>query len=354
MRTGASINGDKPQNAKKSSLWDQHDTGSREGLLEWWYKKVAPEEPQNSTAQERERVRAGRLSSIILLIILCFGFAQLPNAMTSTNTYFLPILLVAILFVMGAFVFNRLGYVTAVGIALVAVTEAAFILIIVTGRPMTASSLTVFYLIVVTELIAVSLLPPKSVFLVAFCNATFTWLTIFFKPHTSALVLVSPANYYNALASPLALQVIVALVMYLWAQGAHLAIERAERVAALEGALAERDREVAEQKQQLELGIQQILQTQIQAANGDFNVRAPLARENVLWQVAHSLNNLLSRLQRSTQFERELQRTEEEAARIVDTVRRAKATRRPIQLPKNGTLLDPLAQELTGNNLSQS
>lgn len=354
MRTNASIsaNGDKFQSAKKSSLWDDGETGTRSGLLEWWYEKVAPQEPQNSTPQDRERVRAGRLSSIMLLIMLLFGFVQLPNALTSTNPYFLPILLIAITFVVGAFVFNRLGYVTAVGIALVVVVEATFILVTITGRPITPNTLTTFYLIVVTEVIAVSLLTPKSVFLVALCNAVFTCATIFFKAHTSALVLVSPANYYNALGSPLALQAIVALVMYLWAQGAHLAIERAERVAALESALAERDREVAEQKQQLELGIQQILQTHIQVANGDFNARAPLARENVLWQVAHNLNNFLARLQRATQYEGELQRAEGEVVRAVDAVRRAKATRRPIQIPQSSTVLDPLTQELTGNYLN--
>lgn len=356
MHTEASIptNSEKSRNARTSSLWNEGESGSHTGLLAWWYQKVAPQEPQNSTPQDRERVRAGRLSSIILLIMLCFGLVQIPNALTSSNQYFLPILLVAIVFVLGAFVFNRRGYVTGVGIALVVVVEATFILVILTGKPMTPSTLTTFYLIVVTELIAVSLLPAKSVFLVAFCNAAFTCGAIFFKAHTSTLVLVSPANYYNALGSPLALQIIVALVMYLWAQGARLAIERAERVAALESALAERDREVAEQKRQLEWGIQQILQTHIQVANGDFTVRAPLARENVLWQVAHGLNNLLSRLQRFTQFEQELQRTESEATRLVEAVRRAKATRRPIQVTKNGTLLDPLAQELTGNALTPS
>ncbi|MGH2509312.1 MAG: hypothetical protein ACRDHZ_18190 [Ktedonobacteraceae bacterium] len=355
MRTEASVsaNGDKYQPAKKSSLWNEHDVGAQEGLLGWWYKRVAPEEPQNSTPQDRERVRAGRLSSIMLLIMLLFGIEQLPNALTSTNPAFLPILLIAIVFVLGAFVFNRLGYVTAVGIALVIIVETAFILVMITAKPMTAGSLTNFYLIVVTELIAVSLLTPKSVFLVTFCNAVFTVLTLLFKPHTADLILATPANYYSDIGGPIALQVIVAIVTYLWVQGARLAIERAERVAALEGALAERDREVAEQKQQLELGIQQILQTHIQVANGDFSVRAPLARENVLWQVAHNLNNMLSRLQRAIQFENELQRTEGEAARVVDAVRRAKVTRRPIQLQKSGTLLDPLAQELTGNSLNQ-
>ncbi len=82
-------------------------------------------------------------------------------------------------------------------------------------------------------------------------------------------------------------------------------------------------------------------------------MRAPLARENVLWQVAYGLNNLLARLQRATQSEHELQRTEVEAARLTEAVRSAKVRRQPIQAQKSGTLLDPLAQELAGNYIGQ-
>jgi hypothetical protein len=212
--------------------------------------------------------------------------------------------------------------------------------------------LTTFELIVLTELMAVSLLPPRSVFLVMLCNNIFTWAAITFLHHTSDLVLSPLSAYYGALVTPLVLQIIVAIVTYLWVQGARKAIERAEHVAELERAIAERDREVAEQKVQLEKGIQQILQTQIQAANGNFEVRAPLSRENVLWQVAHSLNTLLSRLQRASQAESELQRVGLEVARLREAVRLARVSRRPIQAARNSTALDPLIQELNGSSLS--
>ena len=353
MRTEGSIS-TKGGTAPKTSLWNEQGTGSRSGLLNWWYQLTAPIEPQNSTSGDRERVRTGRLASIILFMTFCFGLAQLPNALNSANHLFLYIVLIAMCINVGAFIFNKSGQVMAVGIGMVAVVEIAFILVVFTSRTgLSSRSLTVFYLVVVTELIAVSLLPPKSVFLVALCNAAFTGAAIYYLPHTSDLVLTTPYTYYSVLASPLVLQIIVAIVTYLWVQGARQAIERAERVAALERVLAERDRDAAEQKQQLELGIQQILQTHIQAANGNFNARAPLAKENVLWQVAYGLNNLLARMQRSSQCERDLQRAEGEATRLVDAVRQARATRRPIQVPKNGTVLDPLAQELTGNYIHQ-
>lgn len=184
-------------------------------------------------------------------------------------------------------------------------------------------------------------------------NALFTWAAISFMHHTPDFQLVTPSAYYSALASPIVLQAIVAVVTYLWAMGAREAIERAERVAALERALAERDRMAAEQKVQLEDGIQQILQTHIQVANGNFEARAPLARENVLWQVAIALNNLLARLQRTEQTENEFQRVKMEIVRAMHFVQNAKARRSQLQLPRSGTILDPLAQELSGTYIDQ-
>ncbi len=356
MRIEASVSADKrqPHNATGSSLWSKQNAGLRRGPLEWWYSMAAPSEPENSTSQDRERVRAGRLASIILLITFCFGLAQVPNALNSTNHLFLVILLTAMAINIGALVLNRQGNVRTVGVLMVFVVEAAFISIVATSPlGLSSRSLTTFYSIVLTELIAVSLLPPKSVFLVALCNATFTWAALSFLKHTPDLIISTPSSYYSALAGPLVMQFIVALVTYLWVEGARQAIERAEQVAALERALAERDRAEAEQKQQLELGIQQILQTHIQAANGNFEARAPLARENILWQVAYGLNNLLARLQRATQSEHELQRTGTEAARLTEAVRSAKVRRQPVQVQKSGTLLDPLAQELAGNYIGQ-
>ena len=356
MRLGTSNPTDdgRSENAIRLSGWSGQSTSGKGGLLEWWYRLAAPQEPENSTSRERELVRAGRLSSIILLLMLGFGFSLLPTALVSTNHTFLIILLSAMTVNIIAFVLNRQGRVILVGVLMVIAVEAAFVLVVLTSPAgLTARSLTTFELIVLTELMAVSLLPPRSVFLVMLCNCLFTWAALTFMHHTADLVLTPLSSYYSALASPLVLQIIVALVTYLWVQGARQAIERAEHVAELERAIAERDREVADQKVQLEQGIQQILQTQIQAANGNFEVRAPLARDNVLWQVAYSLNNLLSRLQRATQAESELQRVGVEIGRLVEAVRSARVRRHPVQAPRSGSSLDPLVQELNGNLLNQ-
>ncbi|WP_126628992.1 hypothetical protein [Dictyobacter alpinus] len=345
-----------PPNDRGITLGDRQSVAppSQNGPLEWWYRLAAPLEPQQSTSEDRERVRAGRLSSVMLLIMFCFGITQLPNAFMSTNHFFLFIVLIAMVIDAGAFILNRRGQVLLAGSTMVVVVEIAFILVVLTSRTgITARSLTIFHLIVLTELMAVSLLPGKSVFIVALCNTIFTWAAISFLPHAPDFKLVTTSAYYSALASPIVLQVIVAIVTYLWAEGTRQAIARAEQVAVLERALAERDRAAAEQKLQLEQGIQQILHTHVQAANGNFEARAPLTQDNVLWQVGYGLNNLLARLQRAIQSENELQRAEKEVGRLLGAVRNAKAKHQLFQASRSGTILDPLAQELTGTRIHQ-
>jgi len=178
---------------------------------------------------------------------------------------------------------------------------------------------------------------------------------------------------------PIILQVIVAIVTYLWVSSANKAIQRADRaeeIAALERREIELQQREIEQKQQLDTGIQQILQTHVQVANGNFTARAPLGRENILWQIAYSLNNLLARLQSYGQMaghyqqlqeenyrlygalqntsaaQHELQRTKEAATRLVDLLKQSRDGRISPATLKSGTIIDAVAIQL--NNTSDS
>jgi nitrate/nitrite-specific signal transduction histidine kinase len=135
-------------------------------------------------------------------------------------------------------------------------------------------------------------------------------------------------------------------------------------------------RAIAQQKQELESGIEQILQTHVQVSNGNFNTRAPLTQDHLLWQIAYSLNNLLARLQSLSHAEAELQRTRlefghhigsaqaqvlqiktelqqiyTETNHLVEALREAKTRDRPIRVLTSYTVLEALCQELSGNYL---
>jgi len=153
------------------------------------------------------------------------------------------------------------------------------------------------------------------------------------------------------------LQIIVAFVTYLWVTGAQQAIQRADRaeeIAALEQREIERQQHEIEQKQQLDIGIQQILQTHVQVANGNFSARAPLGRENVLWQIAYSLNNLLARLQGYHQMQEQVQRNRAAITYLVQAIQQAKRKGIPLQVERTGTPVDALILELSTRSISEN
>jgi hypothetical protein len=139
------------------------------------------------------------------------------------------------------------------------------------------------------------------------------------------------------------------------------------------------ERAAAQRKQELEMGIEQLLQTHVQVANGNFAARVPLSQEHVLWQIASALNTLLARIQslgqelshfrqermnaaytveslqnREHQIIHELQRVQMETAQLIEVLRDAKAKTRPISTLSSHTLLAPLYKELAGNYLQPS
>jgi hypothetical protein len=132
---------------------------------------------------------------------------------------------------------------------------------------------------------------------------------------------------YDVIVQPVGLQIIVAVVAYLWVRSALRAIARADRAEEV----AELQRRDAERTHQLETGMQQLLQTQVRAANGDLMERANLSQDNVLWQVGVSLNMLLTRLQRAgreaSRAESENQQLRGEVVRLTKALREARAGR---------------------------
>jgi len=136
------------------------------------------------------------------------------------------------------------------------------------------------------------------------------------------------------------------------------------------------ERAAAQQKRELEIGIEQLLQTHVQVANGNLSARVPLAQEHVLWKIASALNTLLTRIQRlhqemsqiqqtqihsahtlgvlqmqARQITLELQHVQSETAHLVAVLRDAKVRELPISIVPSHTILAPLHQELTGNYL---
>lgn len=368
-----------PSNKPRDREWSQKYMGSEEtkvrsGPLEWWYRLTAPATPPlSATLAQRELARRGRLASTILFFLIIVLLLVLPIGIFGPNHAILPIISIILALVLISIVLNRRGKSNIAGLILSCSINLALVAVIISNPTgLAASILGLFDLLVFSELFVASLLPVNWVFLSAALNIAFIIFDLTTQRRAPNFVPIINADFYPILVRPIILHVIVTVVLWLWVRSATQAIARADRaevIATLEHAIAEQEHVVAQQKRQLDVSIQQIVETHRRVANGDFNARVPLTSENILWQIAGSLNNLLSRLQRLRRFEQEMQnvlpqlqrlrqesqelyRTKEEIGQLAAAVRKARVERSSAQLSRTGTFLDTLVVEL--NALSQT
>jgi hypothetical protein len=344
-------------------------------LRGWLFISAPPEVPPDAPLAKREAVRRGRVASIVLFFVILLVILPLPSAIG--NPFLLTTLLLVIVLDSIALLVNRSGRTTTAGIMVVIGIEIGLMTSILTiPGGIAPSNLPLFDLLVQALCVSVSLLAPQTVFLVAVINSIFIVLTLFNGPVTPELYHLVRTDTNRILVQPITLQVIVAIVTFVWANSANSAIKRADRAEEIE-ALQQRELEQQQrdldQKQQIEYGIEQILKTHIKIANGDFTARAPLAQDNILWQIARSLNNLLARLQGYNQMaidlrnaqqeianyhvingnadnaQRELQRTREAAARLMEALKAARNSQTPVAIPPaSGTVIDEVVATLRG------
>src|SRR5947209_6978973 len=338
----------------------------------WYYLTAPPEAPANARLEQREATRRGRLASVVLFFVILLVLPAIPSAVGNPILTVIITLVLLIDFV--ALAINRSGRTNLAGILVVISIEiglASSILTVPGGSG--PSNLPTLDLMVQAECVSVSLFIPGSVFFVAIINSLFFIAVLNLGPVTPELAHLLKTDASRIISSPIILQVIVAIVTYLWVGSANKAIQRADRaeeIASLEQREIERQQREIEEKQQLDMGIQQILQTHVQVANGNFSARAPLGKDNVLWQIAYSLNNLLARLrgysqtqvqlqrmqaenyrlhnvlQSTSSAEHELQRTREAAMRLVEALKQSRSGRMPSLSLQSGTVIDSVVMQL--------
>jgi hypothetical protein len=305
------------------------------------------------TLDERERSRRSQLTSFIIAGLMVVAILLLALGINDPSSLFADLALIVGLLI--ALVLNRAGHVTAAGWLIVALVCGGVIGALVTQPTgLTVDALPGFDLLLIPLVVAAFVLPRSAVLWVGAINIAIITSIYLLMPR--AVDMQQLIDFYDGetgaalalLSRPLALQIIVGIVAYLARRGIDAEIRRADRaeeIAALEHTLAD-------QKRQLDIGIQQILQTHVRAANGDYTARAPLGQDNILWQIASSLNNLLSRLQRSGQAEHQLRRTDEEIRRLAAAIDDAQSGRKPIWPAPTGTPVDLILERIRGGRRS--
>ncbi|HST87769.1 MAG TPA: hypothetical protein VLJ14_05265 [Ktedonobacterales bacterium] len=268
--------------------------------LGWWCGLTAPVPPPPYVAfAERDRARRARLVSLLLLgvvawqlCVLVIGIFDPSYGGLVDTTMFAPQLLIFFCVVDVVVVaLNRRGQVNQAGLALVAITESPLLALLAFpphGR-LGQAQFDVFYLLAISVLVAAALLPPWTVFAVAGLNALEVIGTVLVLPHNAALqqLLTRSDDTFATLVQPIALQMIVAVVAYLWVRGLLAALQRAERAEQI----ADTERaEALVRVRELESGMRRPLPLFALLADSTLiAARAPWMREVLLWQVGTAL-----------------------------------------------------------------
>src|SRR5262249_40783109 len=262
-------------------------------LAAWCYRLSAPPEvPASARFALRERVRRGRLASLILLALLVVVALSLPDVVL------VPTLTPSIAFVavccLVAIPLNRSGRVTAAAILLLTAVDGALAGALLTSpEGLDPLFLPVYYLLVTSELIAVSLLPPRAVFWVAAVHSLAILLDVRYQAHTMMWeqMITTPGILYSLVIGPIALQFVVAVVSYLWVQSSQSALRRADRAEEI----AELERREAERTFALEEGVRYLHQILAAWAQGEVGRRVPPMPVAALEQVRFDLNTFIER-----------------------------------------------------------
>jgi len=288
----------------------------------------------------RDQVHRKRVVNLILLVITALQLINIPGAIMMKSSASIGTVLLSLVLCGVALVFNQIGKVTIVSIVLIAVVDLGCgLMLLTTPMGLGVSDLPTFDILIVSELIAVSLLPPLSVFPVALSNIAFIAVDLALQPRTPELHMVLNSSMgFNAVAQPISLQIVVAVVSYIWVKNALTALaraDRAEEIAEMQQRETVMKQREVERQQHLDEGVQHLSHILVLAANGDRTVRAQMNQDNMLWRIGNSLNLLLTRVRRTAQLEQENKRLRAEVTTITEARHLDKMRARTFAYPEN-------------------
>lgn len=327
----------------KKSAWNR--------LWDGWYRLSTPASPAvDASLDVREVVRRARVNSVVVLMLFIFNIPSFFAAIYGSNKGRIPELIILSLVDIIAIYFNRRGAVNIVG-ALIWISFSASIMtdIVTTPGGLSVTVVSLFMLLILPQTIAAVMLPPVFVFVSAMFNVLFCILVVNFLPHPASMNALMPIAYANGIFLPITVLGITAVISFLAQNSLAQALrdrDLAQEIIRLERHLAQQSDEMLKRKEQLEQGIAVIIDTQTQVANGNLNAQVPLTSEHVLWSVASTLNNLIARLRRYHNVERELEVTKQGASMLISSIHAYKAGQRTNQYRRTGTVIDPIAREI--------
>ena len=221
------------------------------------------------TIQQREIARRSVLLSWIVLglfiALILFIPATLTNAPSIFSVGFAFIGLLIIVFL------NRKGLVTTAGVLMVALVIAATMAVVV-GSPdhlIHLVYLPAYDFLVIAVVLGAAVLPRRSAFIIAAVNIVVIYADLIFQGKSKDLLdSISVFGLPTIAGRPVVIQVITAVIAFLWARGMDEAVRRADRAEELRTIEQQFAEAEAARTAQVEEFVQEMIRAITMLANG--------------------------------------------------------------------------------------
>lgn len=268
----------------------------------WWLRMTSAgwDSPQE-TIEQREKARRSRLTSWILLGTLVTLVVFIPATFTDKASVFT--VLFALVGVLIAIVLNRKGLVTIAGIILVALSCLAIIGVVIGSADgkIHLVYLPAFDILVLPVILGASILPRSATFIIAAINVALIYGDLMLQPWSADLhQAISQYTIAVIAGRPVAIQIMTAVIAFLWVRGMDQAVRRADRAEELRALEQFFNQAEVERKARVEEFVQEVINALRSLANSQEGMIV-LSPNHPLHQQAMFINNQLRQFYRLKQ-----------------------------------------------------
>lgn len=318
----------------------------------WWLKMAAPpgtsHYDQADNRSTRERLRHAKLTAYLfpfVFIAPLFFVAQASDP--GTRVAIIVTMCVAVC----GLVLNRTGHQVFAAILLVLVLDASIEVSLATSGVLSTGWLLTFDLFLFPLCVAGVLLHRRYLVFFGALHIALILGDYFLLPHSNDLTAM--ISYWGSptvvFIRPVILEIAIAIIMWLSIGSTDEAIVRADQAEFV----AQLQATIASEKEELEEGIQHLVTTLSQAANGNYVPSTRLTQHSALWRIDNALSILFTRLQSSREREAQAQALIRDIQNLNLLLQKARSGE-PVRWPMpNGSVLDPLIQEFRRFDFSQ-
>jgi hypothetical protein len=293
----------------------------------------------------QEALRRSRLISALLIVHLAVICFFVPSGLGGYSLVWVQILTMASCGVLVA-VLNRLGRVTLSALVMTLLVDITLAQFILSLPALNTTNLADFDLFTIAVLIGGILLPRWLIISTSALQISLIILLFYLIPHDPVLD-AEIAKYeaglgYAALTDSILLQICAASIAWLYAWSVERALQRANRAEELAEArvrLHEQAQQIADQNERLAQGIALLQDAQARIANGDYQARIEL-QKNELLPVAVSFNLMAERLSRNEQMQQAYRRLEQALGQLMEAFMAVGQHVATVSFAPTGTLVD--------------